>query len=566
MPNNPESFDFSSQEDQERFESLPAEGNKSANVRKNEIIQKQHSEGLFLNEKIEYGEASDVKEAIEQVIAERAELTNWVEANCKPEDIPEWVKKKGEIGWGDVMDSIEEAHGDQLHELLESDRTINSVASALTEVPVDRSDVPSIVYDRGNEQNARALLQELRQDNQRMAAFCLKVQGKFPHGCGCGGFGGFKEPSDCGGCVSGRTNLRSIFGQDIPFLKYTGERCYSMMPLGETNAKDMIGDTGWRGIDQMKLVALVGEEKGKLIADGFAETQDLLKVINEAKETERKIIGILGERYQQVLETMPEAIPFLTDLNLDQRQEVEIDLESKTIALTKNRSEWGNSGGTANFSRVIVWSDSQSQEREFQYTDRYDRNKDNWRYYFGEVSIDGVQDDESKSMRTVKITARANEKHQPVSINFELPRNVKTKELEELSIDQQAQFEGFVEDEQDRIMAEKIQHWEGNPKYLSSEQYDAGSYVDYQRPRILESDVKSRNGVAAFIVREQIDARGFDPQLRYELYVVKPGEPAKVVFEDHSYAREGDASLIGLRITGKKVKFNTENGPKEIDA
>lgn len=583
MPKTPEQFDFSREEEQQRFEQLPERKQK-------EIISKQHSEALIVNEKLDAGEATNVEQAVEQVIAERAEFEQWIQEGGKQEQIPDWVKRRGIKDWQEVFDLVEATGDEKLKEALSQDEDVNKLMELLEVGRAEGSEwMQRIGFSTGKEQEAKEILTKIKQDNQKVALLSLKLGEKFSGIWGCGGgFGGFKEPSDHGGCVQGRENLRAVFGKDIPFLQYKGERVYSMQPLGKEKyfpvyrAKYGYGEEAGRVVgqelaysfspDQMKLLATLGEEKGKELLENLHKTKKLLESLEKDREIERKIVGLLGEKYQQVLKTMPEAISFLKDMDLSPRTEIDIDLKNKTLAFVTGRSEWGSSGGIGKFSRVVAWNNGVMQEKEYQYRDRWDAKKDNYRYDFESAPIKTVSSKGDSII--VGVEARPSGKnYPPLPIEFEFKKAARAERLQELSQEQQLEFEGFVEQEIEKIITEKLKQWEHNPQMVAT--YPEGmvmpagtpTYVNYDRPEVTARVVKSKIGIGAFIAKEQIDHHVSDPQLRYEVYVAKFGERAtRMIFEDHAYLkREGDPSITGLQISKGKVSFRSRSGKQEVE-
>lgn len=288
-------------------------------------------------------------------------------------------------------------------------------------------------------------------------------------------------------------------------------------------------------------------------------------------ERENQLQEMLGDKFQELANAMPDAPSFLLGKELEPHTEVNFNIRTRTLTFITERSEWGQSGGIARFSRVGVWQDGQVQEREFQYRDRWSADRDNYGNDFKSADIESVTKEEDDVI--VRVSAKPfRAGYNPRPIEFRFSKASQTVIIPDLSEEEQGQFEAFFKGEMDRVMREKLRLREFTPKraYISPHLpvwHDPTGLIPYEQPSIVSEAMDKRAGLGAFITREQIDHDVSDPQLRYELYVAKYGqEEAQRMIEDHAYLfREGDPSIMGLEITGSKVAFTTRTGRKEIN-
>lgn len=280
---------------------------------------------------------------------------------------------------------------------------------------------------------------------------------------------------------------------------------------------------------------------------------------------------ILGDRHQEFVAVMPDALAFLQRVELAVHTGVDFDADTRIVTFIRERSEWGNSGGIARFSRVCIWHDGKVQKREYQYRDRWSAAHDNYGNYFrfaeiGDVST--VGDD-----LVINVTARPfNEVYSPRSIQFTYKKEPQIPEIRVLSVEEQKEFEDFFESEMQRVLALKEQLWHSSPKKAMISPVPVfrieDTYIDYKHPSIWSHVLDKRIGIGAFITAVQIDHFATDRQLQYEVYLARHGMPkSRIIFEDHAYLiREGDPAIIGLEVDGTKVVFNTRrSGRREIE-
>jgi len=82
-----------------------------------------------------------------------------------------------------------------------------------------------------------------------------------------------------------------------------------------------------------------------------------------------------------------------------------------------------------------------------------------------------------------------------------------------------------ISDVADKIISEKMEIRKMKPEQLSDKHLPAGltndPHVSYEKPSMVGCLYDKESKIGFFIIKEQIDARPFDPQFRFELYKAK---------------------------------------------
>ena len=539
-------------------------------------------EGDALREIIERGEAEDYAEA-ERILSEKkekevSEIENWIKKDlCDPGKAPDFLLADGRYSIGEIFYHLKELNQEEFKKILESDNEIKEMADAL-EFPPDEEGKPGNKLSIKDEIMMSLAVDEIRKDDRKIAEFVMRLKEKFGrYNFGCGRFGGFKNPTDCGGCVNGEKNLKKIFGEEIPYLVYKGDRRYRMEPFGEYETygyheQTTRGIVDYQGIDEYELLAVYGREEGNKLLENIYGLEEKIKMINDEKAKDKDVAKLLKRDYALIKDKMPEAIDTLRRMEPSSLKLKDIDTKHGILALLGSRSEWGSSGGIGYFSRVIAMHQGEVQEKEYQWRDRWSARNDRHKYAFKDLKIDEIEQYGNKLCLSVQ--ADPGEKYYPTSVDFVFDIKTDKQELTELNESERVEFKKFVETEIDKIMMEKMKLWELKPEMLNPIGRNmtapmnlsfVAPYVRYEQPELKKKIIDEGRGFAAFIIKEQIDHRGSDAQIRFELYVARNGQEAELADEDHAYLhREGDPSITGLRIMGNKALYSTRKGKKEI--
>ena len=357
----------------------------------------------------------------------------------------------------------------------------------------------------------------------------------------------YKTPSDCGGCVRGQELLDKIFGSrrifnSLPFVTFRGDRLYAFR-------FDLMKCYAEKGHDAVvELMEAQKQERARKKAEEEAQKQQTLHEEQKAKLRERfGDAEISDDLYVQITKYAENSSLVIVDKD--------------TAVVTDSRSDWGSSGGIGYYDQIRVFYGQQSNMQEWQWRDRYSASKDR-----PSLAIHGIgKVDVAKKENMVSIEIELiNNKYGNRSTTFSFKQK-KLAEVPRLSVDDQAKFQAQVEKEIELVMSELNRLWECKPEMLSRVMPTSSGYTSYRQPSIKQTDFRLEIGVAVFVTEEQIDHRASDPQIRYELFVVKFGEEkVRRVTEDHGYESEGGAFLAVLDLNSEQVVVNTKSGKATI--
>ena len=234
-----------------------------------------------------------------------------------------------------------------------------------------------------------------------------------------------------------------------------------------------------------------------------------------------------------------------------------------------DRSEWGNTGGIGKFHQVNVYYKGQVEMKEWQWRDRWSANNDRHDLYvqdFGKVSV-------NKDGQVVQVNVELlNNEYGSRKATFKF-RDLKSV-IEQLTDEEQMAFTVKAEAAVKNLLEEKTRLWEAKPQMMA--RYPAGSrmpegmpsYVNYKQPWVKEKQIFPDQGIAAFVLEEQIDHHCDIAQMRYELYVFKvfKGKEAELkhLYEDNAYENE-ESAVIGLvQLKQDAIIINCRAGKKTI--
>jgi len=220
-----------------------------------------------------------------------------------------------------------------------------------------------------------------------------------------------------------------------------------------------------------------------------------------------------------------------------------------------DRSEYGGSGGIGYFDQVHAYFYGQTQMIEYQWRDRYSASKD--RPWLKVNSLENPTISIGRKVATVNVTLVNNQGKRSEQFIFEKKKKVPA--IVELAADEQIVFKAKVRESVKSVMSRLEELWQLKPTMLSMH-----GYVPYRRPSVKQIVILESIGVAAFVTEEQIDHRGDDPQVRYELYVMthKDSSP-RLIAEDHGYEkREGSKVVAIVELNQDSVLVNTADGKK----
>lgn len=235
--------------------------------------------------------------------------------------------------------------------------------------------------------------------------------------------------------------------------------------------------------------------------------------------------------------------------------------DPEAVAALTSRNQWGMSGGIGYYDQVRLYYHGQTEMVEFNWRDQYSAANDRPRLKVN--SIGGLTI--SASGEKVRVSVKLKNSYGTRTHSFKVSPAEPPAETDGLSADQSKKFKAAVNAEVERIKAELLRLWEFKPKMMASYPGSGTGYVKYRTPLVKTPEF---NGpVAAFVTIEQIDHDCSDPQMRYELRVMRFGEEhSEVYFEDHAYEkREGRSAGIAIVTIGKNtITVSTDDGIKEV--
>ena len=140
-----------------------------------------------------------------------------------------------------------------------------------------------------------------------------------------------------------------------------------------------------------------------------------------------------------------------------------------------------------------------------------------------------------------------------------------------LGEEQAREFRATLEDLAESLLAEKLESWKHKPEMLRNLQSTSefagplSSFVPYRKPIVQQIEVDEISGYGAFVLSEQLDHFQRDPQMRYELYVMKVGQQApRRLHEAHGYVmREGDPQITIMDLNEDFVRLSLRDGEEQ---
>lgn len=349
---------------------------------------------------------------------------------------------------------------------------------------------------------------------------------------GCGGFGGYKSPTTCGGCHSGERHVRAL---DLEkYVKFQGDRCYHIPP--EVFGKALKALAQREGKEaQVKL-----EKDRKKLADGI-ERLVARKDGQEKALKAYKHLDAAGIDYELVEQEMPEFIKLIQGTGKDQASVMYATAKPEEgigVILTDEWAYYG-SGGCEYGVGVIVFRDGEKKRHYFKWRDPYDAGRDNWSLRFEKAEIVSVTDDAV----TVKLISKEGQRTQTFELKKQLDK--KTEDLE-AKLDMRAQkafMKKFEAKKQELLKA----HYKENAIMARYDDMfgfqgtfygDASEMIPYRKPEIVDEFVEPEKSIGVIVLKAQIDhGSGRGKQFEWVAYQVT-GKEAKQITRDCAYELE----------------------------
>ena len=353
---------------------------------------------------------------------------------------------------------------------------------------------------------------------------------------GCGDFGGFKNPTTCGGCHASETLLERL---DLKkYAEFTGDRCYSI--------PEKVKEKAINNVSQGSI-----KEKAKQIKENLENIDKKLKGINQELHNKHqtvsayKILNSGKVDYEKVEEKMPD---FFNEILRSRGDKSGVEFATADIKnnvgliLTRDWNYYG-SGGCEYGVTAIVCRDGKTKEEYFKYRDPYNASGDDYRYHFDKAEIVKVTDKDI----TVKLkSSRQDVGAFEIERTFELAKEEKPKEsLEEvLSKEEQDKFNQKFNDIEKQLLDNHYKPNATMPMYVSlwgfqgtlPQGINTGQSVPYEKPEIIDKYVDARKGVAGIVIKAQIDhCAGHGKQYEWCGYAINKDGKANLVERECAY-------------------------------
>lgn len=543
-------------------------------------------ENDFVDNLVESGEIENKQEAEQkwtEHVAERENLIKgWVENDlCDPGSMPEDLienRPRVEMLESDIRENINK----KIEVLIQNNPEVSALAESFKISPKEgtynwyyvwNQEIPNSSFLEADgksdiSQEQREKVKELKGDEQKLGLFLKELLSKKGKELGLGS--GWNDPTGHHASVTAKRNLESIMGGNTPYVTYSSDRYYQLLPFGKN--PDISRSFSYP--NQIDLLAAYGKEDGKKLINNLSGSYRLVLNLENDKKIDKNLVTSFGKDYMKVKRDFPELLEYARKLG-DEANIKDVDFENKVATFLGGRSEWGSSGGTGLWSKVIVFAEGQDQEKEFQYRDRYSASKDDWAYNFNDLKIESVKNEDGKL--TITIDAKSGEKSTK-KVNFEFEEKNQGSERDVLPMENQIEFQGKVDEYIANLLSEKAEKIKGKTHFDKMN----GGYSEWKQPYVKELKIDAEHGIAVFSVIENIDYGSpveLDmPQNRCELYLAEYGKDVKEIDRDHAYVVNvehqsyervknsdsyGDPTMMSIKIKGDKITYSGRGGKKE---
>jgi hypothetical protein len=341
---------------------------------------------------------------------------------------------------------------------------------------------------------------------------------------GCSGFGYHKDPSTCGGCVAGQRIAAKL---DLKkYYDFLGDRQYKISEKTKISALEKVA--GINVNNELKKLKKNPEESKKNLEKIKAEKSELAK-----KKSAYETLKNSGMDYEEVEEKMPEFVDEIKGAGF-----ATADIKNNVGVILAHSSNYYGSGGCEYGVNAIVFRDGKTKEEYFKYRDAYSANKDDYRYHFDKAEIVKV----TKDNVTIKLTSN---RKGPFSVQRTFDLSKSEKKLESiLSKDEQEKFEAKYQETEkkllndhylpDATMPDYIKMWGMTGTFPAG--VSTGQSVPYDKPEIVEKYVNAKAGIAALVIKSQIDhCAGRGKQYAWTGYTIDKTGKIERVYDDNAY-------------------------------
>ncbi|MCF7834875.1 hypothetical protein K9M48_02355 [Candidatus Gracilibacteria bacterium] len=360
---------------------------------------------------------------------------------------------------------------------------------------------------------------------------------KYGYSCG-GGFGYYKTPTGCGGCISGRENMEKANLDHL--AKYIGDRQYQV-------PEERIQDA------QSNFI----KEFGGDIENPTEALEKIIKIYSsKLKDCEEKI------KYKKALDRIKMDDHNLTDKiifdnisgfvdhikGIDGTQNIQVDIQNKVAAYIQGTSRDSKSAGMEYGNYVAVRYDGKRKDVHVVYRDAYSSSRDDRSLCFNRLEIKNIETKDEKIFITVRASSDTNSR----TYTFDFP--LAKKENSGLSKEDQEKFTETFETKKQEILLEQIKRYESNtmPVYCLPPEMTynnmPGGDVPYIRPTISSEYIDKQNGIGVIVIYKQIDhCAAHKRQLAREGWLIK----ADGTYDRVEYENMRDTE----KLSGKQIKM-----------
>ncbi|MCX8193995.1 MAG: hypothetical protein N3G19_01380 [Candidatus Pacearchaeota archaeon] len=363
----------------------------------------------------------------------------------------------------------------------------------------------------------------------------------------CGMFGSFKNPTTCGACHEGKAIVDKLGLRE--YLVYLGDRQYTIPKETKEKALENLGkETIKEKITKM-------QQNLESVIQNIQAAKEEMKNRKEKLKAYKKL-ELSGTDYEAVEEKMPD---FFEEIMRERgRSGVEFalaDIKENVGVILTNDWYYSGSGGCEYGVTVIVYRDGNTKEEYFKYRDAYDYRKDDFRYAFNKARITKITD---KEVEIELETNRGDVGNFKIRRTFSLARQNRTIE-EILSEEQQKEFQEKISKVEKELLQRHEKPNATMPAYVSlggikgqlPYGLDMQQSVPYENPETIDKYVDVRRGIAAIVIKAQIDhcaSRG--KQYEWVGYVIRKDKEPEMVSRECAYQlalKEGKKIQIKAR-------------------
>jgi len=277
-------------------------------------------------------------------------------------------------------------------------------------------------------------------------------------------------------------------------------------------------------------------EQEKLLKEKLTGTEENKKDLEVRFNGYSELIKC-GNPIKNIEDLMPWVIKFVGKEN---PAFVKVKPRDGVVVMLNNESHYYGSGGceygvTAS---IIRNEPSNKDSKYYKWRDPYDQRKDDRRFYFDRIEILKVEKDSVE----IKLINPSEKFEKTLTLNVKEIEKPKAKEA--LTEEEQKTWKRNYNGIREKLVEDSFLSNAIMPDYINYEFFEGtlpsvtstGRMVSYERPRVVEEYVDETQGVAAVIIKSQIDhAAGRGKQYKWEGYIIDKNGNSRSVWSDNAY-------------------------------